>query len=595
MTTPLIHELFEQQAARTPEAVALIAGSRRVTYAELNQRSHQLAFRLRKSGAGPEAFVGVLLERSIDAVIALLGILKAGSAYVYLDPDLPDQRLEDIQTDSRLSLVITNAKFQNRCAKGRIYLDICSVDLSAEDADNWPTKVLPDSTAYVLYTSGSTGTPKGVIGIHRSLTARLASDELPDIRPGDICCLNSSLGVGITASRLFLPLVLGASVVILPDADVKDTRRFMQALQIHHVTSLFLPPSLLRTVLASDAGELAKAAVRAVTVTGSTLTPQLVESFFNALPSAQLINVYGSAEIGTTATLRVLDRNSAFFEGSIGKPVETTLVYLFDDNGNLVSGDVGEIFVSAEHLARGYLNQPDLTREKFVPNPFVPGGRLYRTGDRGRYLPNGEILFLGRRDHQVKIRGFRVELGEIEQALEEFDGLDEAIVTVLRDPTTEHRLIAYFVAGKGRADSSVTKSHSATLGSELRRFLRRRLPSHMVPSGFVRLAQLPRTISGKVDRAALPPYDPARPEVENPYEAPRSPIEAGIARIWAEVLGVNNIGIHDNFLELGGDSLAASRVIFRIRDHYRIELTMESLFDQTIAETAQLYSGPEFL
>lgn len=584
MTTPLIHELFEQQAARTPEAVALIAGSRRVTYAELNQRSHQLAFRLRKSGAGPEAFVGVLLERSIDAVIALLGILKAGSAYVYLDPDLPDQRLEDIQTDSRLSLVITNDKLQSRCAKGRVYLDICSVDLSAEDADNWPTEVLPDSTAYVLYTSGSTGTPKGVIGIHRSLTARLASDELPDIRPGDICCLNSSLGVGITASRLFLPLVLGATVVILPDADVKDTRRFIQALQIHHITSLFLPPSLLRTVLASDAGELAKTAVRAVTATGSALTPQLVESFFNALPSAQLINVYGSAEIGTTATLRVLDPNSVSFEGSIGKPVETTLVYLFDDNGNLVSGDVGEIFVGAEHLARGYLNQPDLTREKFVPNPFVPGGRLYRTGDRGRYLPNGEILFLGRRDHQVKIRGFRVELGEIEAVLQRHDRVLEAVVTVHSDPEAEERLIAYFVTRGANVRAS-----------ELRTFLGDRLPNHMVPSAFVRLAQMPRTNSGKVDRQALPACDPARPDVENPYEAPRSPIEAGIARIWAEVLGVNDIGIHDNFLELGGDSLAASRVIFRIRDQYRIELTMESLFDQTIAETARLYSGPEFL
>jgi amino acid adenylation domain-containing protein len=565
MTTPVMHELFEQQAARTPAAVALISGDSRVTYGELNQRANRLAHRLRRLGVGPEIFVGVSIERSINAAIALLSILKAGGVYVYFDPGLPQKRIEDLRGDSQPSLVLTDRELQ-------------SPELCDEDSTDLPSCVTLDNAAYVLYTSGSTGKPKGAVEVHRSLTARLSSGELPDIQPDDVCCLNSSLGFGITTSRLFLPLVLGAQVAILSEADVKDAHRFLSAMRAHGITSVFLPPAQLRTILNMDPSQLAPITqLRAVTVTGSALTPHLCESFFRALPNTQLVNVYGSTEIGTTATMSVMTRFSEFSETSIGRPVANTQIYLLDERmAPAPAGETGEIYVSAPHMARGYLHQPELTAERFLNSPFAPNERLYRTGDLGRMLPNGEILLLGRRDFQVKIRGFRIELGEIEAVLEEHERIVEAVVIAQPDLEAENRLIAYFVA----------KSGTSVPGSKLRAFLHNRLPSHMVPSAFVHLVQLPRTTSGKVDRQALPVYDSARPDVESPYEAPRDAMEANLAGIWSEVLKVKDVGIHDNFLELGGDSLTATQVIAQARNRFNINLTLECLFDQTIAVIA---------
>jgi amino acid adenylation domain-containing protein len=588
-----IHELWEQQVEKTPEAVALRYGDRHLTYGELNRRANRLAHHLQSLGVGPEVFVGVCLEPSEDAVIALIGILKAGGAYVYLDPDFPRKRVEEFLQDSQPRLIVTNADFQGRFPGEFVWVDICAAELSEGSTTNPAPSATADSAAYILYTSGSTGKPKGTVEVHRSLTARLKSGQLPDFQPGDVCCLNSSFGSGITASRLFIPLVSGLPVVVLCDADVKDVSRFVRALDKYGVTSVFLSPDLLRAVLTFDSGMLSHLAnIRAVTVTGAALTPELVESFFRALPRAQLVNVYGSTEIGTTATLKVMTQGSDSRQISLGRPVAYTRIYLLDENLIPVpSGAPGEMYVGAEHMARGYLNRPDLTREKFVPNPFVPGERLYRTGDLGRTLPNGEIQFLGRRDHQVKIRGFRIELGEIEAVLEEYAGVREAAVTA-QDFGADKRLIAYVVP----------KTDASLAATDLRQFLRDRLPDHMVPSAFVPLALMPRTSSGKVDRNALPQYDSGWPEVGNPSEpsgagnseprnasTPHGAIEILLTRIWEDVLGRRPIRADENFFDLGGHSLIALRLLTEISRQFDVDLGFEAILEAgTIGALARL-------
>jgi amino acid adenylation domain-containing protein len=574
----LIHQLFEQQVARTPSGLAVVCGDRNITYRELNHAANRLAERLQNLGVGPEIYVGVCLERSVEAATALLAILKTGGAYVYLDPSLPRKRLQELRIDSQPRLIVANGEFRNLAGEEFPYLDICSSEFEVEDSINVPSHVTPDNAAYLLYTSGSTGKPKGAVEIHRSLTARLNSGELPDIQQGDVCCLNSSFGVGITASRLFIPLALGAPVVILSDAEVKDADRFAQALETHGITSVFFSPLQLRAILALGPSVSARLTqLRAVTVTGSALTPQLAASFIGAFPNTQLVNVYGSTEIGTTATLQVIDKNSFSGRVSIGRPVPNTRVHLLDHHMAPVAAEAnGEIYVSAPHLAREYLHQPELTAERFLTNPFEPHERLYRTGDLGRFLPNGEILLLGRLDYQVKVHGFRVELGEIEAVLEEHAKVCEAVVIAQPEPEGENRLIAYFVA---RTGVSVT-------AMELRTFLVSRLPGHMVPFALVPLIEMPMTNSGKVDREALPEFDLARADLASPYEEPRNPVEACLAGIWSNVLKVKTVGIHDYFLELGGDSLLATQAIVRVKERFEIVLTLESLFDQTLSEIA---------
>ncbi len=571
---PVISEFFEQQAAKKPTAIALVCEGASLTFAELNARANQLARGLRERGVGPEVFAGVSIERSPEAVVALLGILKAGGAYVYLDPHLPRQRLQYFCHNSGLRLVVTSGGAAAPL-DGVLAVDLDSFEWPRYTASNVPSQVTPDHAAYVLYTSGSTGEPKGAVEIHRCLTARLGRGELPDVREHDVCGLNSSLGFGISASRLFLPLALGAKVVILPEADLHDAHRLVAAVETHGISSLFLPPVLLRLILALDPGALARLTrLRAVTMTGSALTPELAAAFFRTFPEALLVNVYGSTETGTAALMNVLTQASDLSAISIGRSVAGTQVLITNDEGHPVSDDeVGEIRVSSEHLARGYLNDPMRTSERFIS---TREGRFYRTGDLGRVLPNGEIQLLGRRDLQLNVRGFRVEIGEIEAVLSAHPTVLEAVVTAQSDEQAENRLTGYFVATPGANPRT----------GELRRFLRERLPSYMIPASLVRLTEMPRTASGKVDRRNLPACDPARPDLDTPFEAPRNHVESELARIWAEVLKLANVGVHDGFLDLGGDSLAATRIIVRVLDRFKTQLTLESIFDQTIAEIA---------
>jgi amino acid adenylation domain-containing protein len=562
----IIHEQFEQQVARTPDAVALISGERRLTYAAVNQAANRLARWLLGRGVRREEFVGIQLERSIDAVVAILGILKAGAAWIYLEPDLPRLRLDAILKDAQPRVVIGQ--------------DILPGDLNREDASaaNPEVAVLPDDAACLLYTSGSTGQPKGAVEIHRSLTARLESNHLPDINAHDVCALNSSLAFGVTPSRLLLPLALGAKVVILAEDEAKDLLRFANVLAVHMVTSLFLPPVLLRALLQLDGSMLARlSAIRAVSLTGSSITPELVRAFFAAFPRASLVNLYGSTEIGTTAALRVMTSSLDADMISIGHPLPTAAMYILDENMQPVAdGEIGELYVGTPYLAREYLNQPNLTAERFLPDPGVSGERVYRTGDLARRLSDGAIQLCGRRDYQVKIRGHRIELGEIEVVLESHRGVKEAVVTV------NNELLIAQVVRKPGVNPTV---------SELRAYVQERLPQAMHPATYRFLPGLPRTAGGKVDRMRLPPYDPARPEVDPPFEAPHNGMETGVAEIWAEALRIRQIGIHDNFLDLGGDSLAAIRVIVQLEQRFGFQLAMDVLFERTIASIASDIRG----
>ncbi len=547
-----IHELFERQVERTPNARALEFGGQSLTFAEANARANRVANYLQKRGVGPEVLVGLQMESSLDSAVALLGILKSGGGYVYLDPSYPEARRREMIDDCKPSLILGHP-----------------LDLRDENRSNPSSRVALHNTAYVIYTSGSTGKPKGVVEIHRSMTSRLSCSPLADIRSGDICCLNSSLSFGISASRLFLPLALGSPVVILPEDEVRDVARFVLALQAHRITSVFMVPAVLRQILMmkSDAGSRLQG-LRVVTVSGGSLTPDIVKNFFLTLPATLLVNIYGGSEIGTAATMRVLTAESDLTRMSIGRPVVNTRVCILD----------GEICVASRHLARGYINQPELTAERFVLDPCGadPTARMYRTGDMGRVLPNGEIEFLGRADHQVKVRGFRVEMGEIESALNAQEDIREAVVGA-NTIDGDTRLTGYIVLRLG-VEANV-RTVRARLGA--------RLPDHMVPATLMFLKTLPRTDNGKVDRNALPPPSPDRPEMDSTYEPPRTETEREIVQLWEDLLRVRPVGIQDHFIDLGGDSLTATHLIGRISERFDIRVDFRLIFDRpTVAELA---------
>ena len=572
-------ELFEKQVQRTPHAVALIQGNHRLTYFELNQQANRLANYLSRHGVGPEVLVGFCMEQSPGAVVAVLGILKAGGAYVPLDASYPEHRLQEIALDARLAIAVTGARYRDRVPAGieTVCVDRDSALIAAESPVAPVADITPDSAAYVLYTSASTGKPKGVAGIHRSITNGLKS---VNYAPGEVCCLNTFLSYGFSIANLFLPLMSGVPVVVLSDEQIRDANQMMTVLEKEGVTRLVLVPAVLQQILDPDFG--ASSRLRKITsigVAGSRLTRSHFQLLRQAMPLAKLQNRYASTEIGTVAATWDVPVESLAGSGAIpiGRPAANTRIYILDRYMNPVPiGVAGEICVSAAHLARGYLNRPDLTQERFLPDPFraEPGTRLYRTGDLGRFHSNGDIEFVGRTDHQVKINGFRVDLPEVDRVLASHAGVSEA-VTAVRDIGHSQRLVAYAVA----------KPIGTPSASQLRKYLQDRLPEYMVPSRFVFL--------DKLDRNALPAPEPVRPNLETAYQPPGSPMEAAIAQIWSDLLGLEPIGIHDHFRDLGGDSILAAHVALRLAERLSIDITPEALLERpTIAELAIYFSGP---
>ena len=580
-----MHELFEAQAEATPDQTAVIFEGERLSYGDLNRRANQLARYLRRFGVGPEVPVGIYVERSPDMVVGLLGILKAGGAYVPLDPTYPKERLALMIADARTPVLLTQERLAESLPESDaaiIRLDGDRAEIEREDAENLGIKIYPENPAYLIYTSGSTGKPKGVLGLHINTLNRFRWmwQAYPFDRD-EVCCQKTSLSFVDSVWEIFGPLLQGVGVVLVSGDAVKDPDRLLAVLDSNKVTRIVLVPSLLRMLLArfGDLGSRLPR-LRYWITSGEEMDLELQKRFAKSCPSALLLNLYGSSEIGADSTWYEANGLTRSPCVPIGRPISNTQVYLLDNYHQPVPPGVrGQLYVGGAGLARGYHGRPDLTAERFIPDPFSrePGARLYNTGDVARYLASGDIQYIGRSDHQVKIRGFRVELGEIEILLRKQAGVKDAIVIARGDEPDGLRLIAYIVAvGDDRPPAG-----------ELKARLREKVPDFMIPSSFVFLDSLPLTPNGKVDRLRLPAPDKAEQESEDLYVPPRTQTERALVGIWIDVLGVGRVGIHDNFFELGGHSLLFTQMTLRARDLFQVELSLRQLFQSpTIATIA---------
>ncbi|HEY2739428.1 MAG TPA: amino acid adenylation domain-containing protein, partial [Thermoanaerobaculia bacterium] len=575
-----LHSLFARQAELRPEAVAVAFEGEELTYSELDRRANRLARQLRDRGCDPESRIGVLLERSCELLVALLGILKAGAAYVPLDPDHPSDRLAFQDRDARLRWIVTRAGLAGRLpgAEDRFLFLPAGGDLPLSVA------VDPDHPAYVLYTSGSTGRPKGVVISHRAIVNRLhwGQEALP-LTAADRVLHKTPISFDVSIWELFWPLMAGARLVVARPGGHRDNAYLARLIAGQGITVLHFVPSMLQLFLEEpEAGECRT--LRDVACGGEALSAELARRFAARLGHARLHNFYGPTETAVEVTSWVCDAAGDDRGGGmpIGRPVANTRILLLDRNLLPVPvGVPGELFIAGVNLARGYVERSDLTAERFLPDPEgrEPGERAYRTGDLARWRAGGAIEYLGRLDHQVKIRGVRIELGEIEATLAALPGVREAVVVVREDVPGDRRLVAYVVAD-APVDAPV---------EELRRSLRERLPDAMVPSAFVTLAALPLTSNGKVDRKALPAAGQHSSEESHlgSHLAPRTPVEEVLAGIWAEVLGRERVGVADSFFGLGGHSLLATRVTSRLRKAFGVELPLRDLFETaTLAELA---------
>ncbi|WP_438328584.1 non-ribosomal peptide synthase/polyketide synthase [Burkholderia pseudomallei] len=559
---------FEAQAARTPEAIAVACGAHALSYAALNRRANRLAHYLRAHGAGPERVVALALERSVDMMVGLLGILKSGSAYLPLDPAYPAERLAYIVDDARPALLLTEAALRDDWRDAGVPVVLLDADGPAIDAcpDHNPDDAGRDartlsSLAYVIYTSGSTGRPKGVMIEHRNLANLLgAMGEQPGIGAHDVLLAVTSLSFDIAALELFLPLLHGARAVIAARDDAADPARLAHLIESSGASLMQATPSTWR-MLAQHGWPRS---VRPLTLLcgGEALPPALAERLLAHVPA--IWNLYGPTETTVWSTVRRVTTPVV----DIGGPIANTQVYVLDERLRPAPiGVSGELYIGGAGVARGYLNRPELTRERFVDDPFRRGGRLYRTGDLARRRADGNLEYLGRNDFQVKIRGFRIELGEIEAQLAKAHGVQGVALAARDTPTADKRLVAYYV---GDASAAALREHAAA-----------RLPAYMVPAAYVRLAAWPLTPNGKLDRAALPaPDDEAYARAE--YEAPRGEHECKLAAIWRAVLQVERIGRHDDFFELGGHSLLAVRAVTAMRDAFGSDTSLRDLFARPV-------------
>jgi amino acid adenylation domain-containing protein len=578
-----IHQLFEDQVKRTPDGVALVFEEQHLTYAQLNARANQVANYLRKLGVRPEVLVSICMERRLEMVIGLLGILKAGGAYLPLDPAYPGERLAFMVEDAGAQFILTAGHSGERIPEQGarvVSLDVDWESIARESSENTPNQTVAGNLAYVIYTSGSTGQPKGVMVEHRGLsnTIQWLSQTLA-LTPSDSTLLKTPITFDAAGREIFPTLLGGARLIVAePDAH-RDCRYIAEKLRDDRISILHCVPSFLRLLV--DEPAFAEAVeLRAVMCGGEALTSDTVAKF-GQRSVARLYNVYGPTETIIDSAYWLCDGPRDDSRVPIGRPIPNARIHILDATlSPLPIGIAGELYIGGVSLARGYLNRPDLTAEKFVPNPFTssPGSRLYRTGDLASYLPDGNLQYLARSDHQVKIRGFRVELGEIEVALAKHPSLSQAIVTIHEGVSREKRLVSYVVARPASTPTAI----------ELRAFLKERLPEHMVPAEFVMLDSFPLTANGKVDRRALPAPSQTRPELEKAFVGFRTSAEEILADIWAQVLGVDRIGVHDNFFDLGGHSLLATQVASRIRETFQIEMPLRVLFERpTVAGLAE--------
>lgn len=587
LSDPCVHELFEEQAAKTPDATALVFKHERLSYRELNERAERLARRLRAEGVVPETLVGLCVERSVEMVVGILGILKSGGAYLPLDPSYPEERLAFMLADTRVPVLLTQSRLLEKLS-AHTPLVICldkeseKIENDADQEEAVHRALVPDYAAYVIYTSGSTGKPKGVVVTHRNLCHSTAARACYYNKPPARFLLTSSFAFDSSVAGIFWTLCYGGTLFLPEEGMQRDVARLAELIDEQNISHLLTLPSLYALLL-----EHAQSAQldfpTTFIVAGEACPKELLKRHREILPRAELFNEYGPTE--STVWSTVYDCVQAHLPNTrvpIGRPIMNTQIYLLDAELEPVPlGFTGEMYIGGDGLTRGYLNNPALTAERFIPDGVSrrAGARLYRTGDVARYLPDGNLEFLGRNDEQVKLRGYRIELREIESVLEQHTGVEQAVVLAREDSPGNQRLVAYVV----------TSPHdSAPTTDELRDFTADKLPDYMIPSVFVLLDALPSMPNGKVDRHALPPPENFGHAARDKYAPPRNRAEEILSGIWAEILGVGRIGINDNFFRLGGDSIRGIQAIARA-NRAGIQLTTHQLFqNQTVAQLASV-------
>ena len=564
-----LHELFAEQAARSPDAVAVVYENERITYGELDRRSNQLAHELIAAGAEPGGLVGMCLERSVELPVAMLAVLKTGAAYVPIDPSYPPQRQEFMLTDAEASVLLTQTRLLGVASTDGM-ATVC-VDGDRERIAARPTEPPdvvgdPEQRAYVIYTSGSTGRPKGVQITHRSVANLIAQMRTrPGLTADDVVANLTTPAFDLSVPDWYLPLTTGARLVIIPREATLDGVELADWLARCGATFVQATPTTWQVLL--DASWTGGAALKAV-CGGEALPRALAEELLTRC--ASLWHMYGPTE--TTVWSSILELASEEGSVALGGPIANTRFYVLDANRRPVPiGVPGELYIGGDGLALGYHRREELTAEKFVRDPFTPAARarLYRTGDLVRWREGGTLEFLGRIDQQVKLRGFRIELGEVETVLDARPDVSGAVAIVREDSPGDQRLVAYVAHA----------AESAPDVEQLRRECKAKLPPFMVPSTFVVLDAFPTTANGKLDRGALPAPDGSRPSLQREYEAPETPVEEVLATIWGEVLGVERVGRHDDFFDLGGHSLLAVKMISHVQERLDIDLPLHAVFE----------------
>ena len=570
-----IHQLFEEQAVRTPDAVAVVLESQWLTYAELNARANQLAHHLVALGVGPEVLVGLCLERSPELIVGIIAILKAGGAYVPLDPACPGERLAFMLQDTRPKVLLTRKKLADRLPEFQgllLCLDGDWQTIAARPVTNPPCFTTGESLAYVIYTSGSTGAPKGVTVPHRGVLRLVLGIDYARLDERQTFLLLSPITFDASTFELWGALLHGARCAIFPDP-VPTIEKLDEALRRYRVDTLWLTASLFHLII-DEAPQILRGLQQLLTG-GEVLSPTHVSAALKLLPDVQLVNGYGPTESTTFSCCYPIPHLAEESRGSIpiGRPIANTSVYIVDRYLNPVPiGVAGELCIAGDGLGRGYLNRPELTAEKFVPAPTaaMAGARMYRTGDLARYLPNGNLEFLGRLDDQVKIRGFRVEPGEVAAVLQDHPDVKQTVVVARPNASGDSALVAYLVPEAATSAPDIQK---------LRQFLVERVPSYMIPADFVTLESMPLTANGKLDHPRLPAVQQSETRADRPRVLPQTPLERILADLWCLLLNIESVGIDDNFFELGGDSLTAMRLAGRISQKTGESVRIVTLFD----------------
>ena len=570
----LIHQIFEAQVEKTPDSVAVVFEGEQLTYRELNQRANQLAHYLQSSGVGPESLVGIAVERSIEMIVGLYGILKAGGAYVPLDPTYPAERVAYMMEDANVPVLLTQQRLLEKlppCKARVICLDTEWDSLiGSQSIENPICRATLENAAYNIYTSGSTGKPKGAMNTHAGILNRLLwMQDAYRLTPSDAVLQKTPFSFDVSVWEFFWPLMFGARLVVARPEGHKDSDYLVRSIIEQQITTMHFVPSMLQIFLMAKDVEKCTS-LRQVICSGEALPLELQNRFFERL-NAKLHNLYGPTEAAVDVTYWECKKESSLKIVPIGRPVANTQMYILDRNMQPVPvGVSGELHIGGVQVARGYLHRPDLTAEKFIPDPFSgnPKARLYKTGDLARYLPDGNIEYLGRIDFQVKIRGNRIELGEIEALLGQHPAVREVVVMAREDIPGDMRLAAYIAPNE---------NHKISTG-ELRDYIMQQLPDFMVPSYFITLDKLPLTPNQKVDRKALPAPEKDKIISEAAYVAPKNELQRTITNIWQEILNVPKVGMNDNFFELGGHSLLLVRVYYRLSEAVDKKLSLIDLF-----------------